>query len=177
MSKVCGESFSPGEIQHQNHSHGSLSLDTPDIGFQGRRNEEDPRPGRCHDLKLNLWSSYGPGWKALLGEMYVLSMAPEWITALLELAQREVSGRIRFWLLVKAGEWSIRERIPVHNYYLLLLNNTICCAPVRFMAIYNIDMILALPNQYRLLRAMEMTFVLYLPPCPTFKMGAIQSGT
>lgn len=79
-------------------------------------------------------------------------------------------------IIVKAGKWSISETIPVHNYYLLLLNNTICCAPIRSAAIYNIDMLLALPNQYLLLQAIEMTFVLYLPPLPIFKVGDVESG-
>ena len=97
----------------------------------------------------------------------------EWITALLEYEWKEVSEGTRFWLLVKAGEWHINETNPVHNYYLLLLSNTICCAPIRFTAIYNIDMLLALPDQYLLLQTIEMTFVLYLPPLPIFTMGDV----
>lgn len=112
-------------------------------------------------------------WEAHLGEMYVAPLGLAGITALLDREWREFQGKNH--ILIISGDRRMEHQWdnPVHNYYLLLLNNTICCAPIRFSLIYNIDMLLALPNQYLLLQTIEMTSVLLsLPPLPIFQEGS-----
>lgn len=175
--------FFIGATQGQNpamETHVFLSLDVPGAWCQRRswgtiQSYEAPETRMLPWPLIKLMITLCACKEGTFREDVCTFQGPRMNYCLVRIKVREASGRTRFWLLVKAGEWSIRETIPVHNYYLLLLNNTICCAPIRSTAIYNIDMLLALPNQYLLLQTIEMTFVLYLPPVHIFKVEDAQS--